>query len=135
TECIFTFLHQLFRLPTQKQEIGPSGQANEHNSYAAHSTPSELAPFSMDRNAFGPRQPGRMTGYRIGQDQSAGLHAKLLNQSVNYALRTSWRRSGPTIMVSDNFLDQLIWHRVEESVKGTSRHRRILVARERVFGF
>jgi len=44
-------------------------------------------------------------------------------KSINYALRTSWRRSGPTIMVSDNFLDQLIGHRDEESVKGTSRHR------------
>jgi hypothetical protein len=72
---------------------------------------------------------------RISQQASVSL-AELLNQSVNYALRTRWRRSGPT---NDNFLDQLTGHRLDESVKGASRHRQLVdvsvVAHERVFGF
>jgi hypothetical protein len=39
---------------------------------------------------------------RISQQASVSL-AELLNQSINYALRMSWRRSVPKIMVSDKF--------------------------------
>jgi len=46
-----------------------------HNSYAAHSTPSELAPFQLIELHFGPRHQGRIAGYRIGEDQSAGVRA------------------------------------------------------------
>src|SRR5262249_1020055 len=62
----------------QKQEIGPSGQANEHPQlYAAHSTPSELAPFQLIELHFGPRHQGRIAGYRIGEDQSGGIETIL----------------------------------------------------------
>jgi hypothetical protein len=62
---------------------------------------------------------------RISQQASVSL-AELLNQSISYALRMSWRRSVPKMMVSDNFLDQLIGHRLHESVKGASRHRQLV---------
>ena len=74
----------------------------------------------------------------ISQQASLSL-AELLNQCVNYALRTSGRRSGPTIMVNDNFLDYLIGHCLHESVKGASRHLQLVevsvVAHRRFFGF
>jgi len=74
----------------------------------------------------------------ISQGVSVSL-GEPLNQSVNYALRTSWRRSGPTIIVSDNFLNKLIGHRLDESVDGASRHRQLVdvsvVAHQRFFGF
>jgi len=42
-------------------------------------------------------------------------------------------------MVSDNFLDHLIGHRLHESVKSASRHLQLvdvsIVAMKRVFGF
>jgi hypothetical protein len=42
-------------------------------------------------------------------------------------------------MVSNNFLNKLIGHRLHESVKGASRHRQLVdvsvVAHERGFGF
>jgi hypothetical protein len=48
-------------------------------------------------------------------------------------------QSGPTIIVSNNFLDQLVGHRLHESVKGASRHRQLvdvsIVAHQRFFGF
>jgi hypothetical protein len=37
----------------------------------------------MDRNAFGPSQPGWITGYRIGEDQSAGFMEVMTMQSDN----------------------------------------------------
>jgi hypothetical protein len=42
-------------------------------------------------------------------------------------------------MVSDNFLDHLIGHRLHESVKSASRHLQLVevsaVAHKRIFGF
>jgi hypothetical protein len=42
-------------------------------------------------------------------------------------------------MVSDNFPNQLVGNRLDEGVKGASRHRQLVdvsvVAQERVFGF
>jgi hypothetical protein len=61
----------------------------------------------------------------ISQRASVSL-AELLNQSVNYALRMSWRRSGLTIIVSDNFLDQLIGTALTRNVKDASRHRQLI---------
>src|SRR5262249_16461082 len=99
----------------------------------------ELAPFQLIELHFGSRQPGPDCRISNWRGSVSRFHAELLNQSVNHALRTSWRRSGQTIMVSDNFLDQLIRHRLDESFKGASQHRQLVdvsvVAHERVFGF
>ena len=59
------------------------------------------------------------------------------------AVRAPRAATPPRRLVSDNFLDQLIGHRLHESVKGASRHRQLVdvslstyrVAHERVFNF
>src|SRR5262249_11295293 len=52
---------------------------------------------STDRIASGPRQPGPDCRiYRIGRTQSAGSLPNFSTRAFNYALRTGWRRSGPT---------------------------------------
>src|SRR5262249_35751992 len=51
----------------------------------------ELASFQLIELHFGPREPGPNCRISNCQGPVSRLHAKLLNQSVNYALRTSWR--------------------------------------------
>src|SRR5262249_46490278 len=97
----------------------------------------ELAAFQMiELHPVPSSQAGlqdiESAGIRQGVSVSLG---KPLNQSVNYALRTSWRRSGPTIIVNDNFLNRFIGHRLDERDETASGHRQLVHAHQRFFGF